>query len=203
MTPKPQMLYIHGGMTFKNKKGYRHYLKTRPISLEKKNSWSGQYLDKKFARQFQIIRPQMPLKENAVYADWKTHFERYFPFLKNNCVLIGTSLGGIFLAKYLSENTFPKKIKAVFLVCPPFDGSLSVEDLTGGFKLKSNLSLLQKNAKKLFLLFSANDPVVPVSHAKKYQAKLPNATIKIFKNKNGHFKIATFPKIIRMIKNLL
>ena len=81
----------------------------------------------------------MPLKEDAKYEDWKIYFERYIPFLRNDCILVGSSLGAMFLAKYLSENKFPKKILATFLVCPPFDGTLSRTILAGGFKLKSNL----------------------------------------------------------------
>ncbi len=191
---------IHGGMTFKNKNDYVHYLKTREISLEKKVRWNGEYLDKKLGRNFEIIRPRMPLSENAKYEDWKIHFERHISLLRDDCVLIGTSLGGIFLAKYLSENKLPKNIRSVFLVCPPFDGSFSNEDLVGGFKLKSDLSLLEKNSKNLHLLFSADDDVVPVAHAEKYRRKLPNAHIVIYKSKDGHFQVATFPEIVAMIK---
>ena len=197
---KNQIFIIHGGTTFKNKKDYLHFLRNRKIS-KKKASWSGDYLDKKLGKDFEIIRPSMPLKEDAKYNEWKIHFERYFPHLKNNVILIGSSLGGIFLAKYLSENKFPKRILSAYLVCPPFDNSIPHEDLVGGFKLKSDLSLIKKNSKNLNLLFSKDDDVVPISHAYKYKKKLKNANILIYKSKNGHFKIATFPEIIKMIKD--
>ena len=143
----------------------------------------------------------MPLPENAKYSEWKIHFERYFPKLRNNIILIGNSLGGIFLAKYLSEHKFPKKVLSTYLICPPFDDTLSKEDLVGGFKLKPNLSLLEKNSKNLYLMFSKDDVVVPVSHAKKYRKKIRNAKIIIYKSKNGHFKIPKFPEIIKLIKD--
>ncbi len=189
-------------MTFKNRKDYLHYLKTREVSIEKRQKWSESYLDKKIGNIFQIIRLKMPLADNAKYEDWKINFERYIPHLRNDVTLIGNSLGGIFLAQYLSENKFPKKLSQVFLVCPPFDGSLSDEDLVGGFRLKSDLSLLAKSTKNLFLLFSADDDVVPVAHAEKYRKKLPNASIIIYKSKNGHFQISEFPEIVKMIKTL-
>src|SRR3989338_8058268 len=113
MKSKTQIILIHGGMTFKNKKDYLSYLKTRKISIEKKIKWSDDYLDKKLGKHFEIIRLSMPLKENAKYREWKIHFERYFPYFGNNLILVGSSLGGIFLAKYLSEHKFPKKIIAV------------------------------------------------------------------------------------------
>ena len=142
----------------------------------------------------------MPLQDNAKYKEWKLHFERHFPYLKNNIILIGISLGGIFLAKYLSENKFPKKILSTILICPPFDNTLTGEDLAGGFELKSDLSLIEGNAKNLYLLFSKDDEVVPLSHAEKYKKKLKNAKFTIYKSKNGHFKISTFPEIVKMIK---
>lgn len=191
---KTQIFMIHGGMTFKNQKNYLYYLKTREISLEKKKRWSGDNFNKALGRNFEIIKPNMPLPENAKYRDWKIHFEKYFPYLRNNIILIGGSLGGIFLVKYLSENKFPKKILATYLICPPY------EALVGGFKLKSNLSLVEKNSKNIYLLFSQNDDVVPVSHAEKYRKKLKNTKIIIYKSKNGHFKISKFPEIIKMIK---
>jgi len=201
MKKKPQILYIHGAMTFKSRRDYLRYLKTREISIEKKIKWNGDYLDEKLGKRFEIIRPRMPLSDDARYSEWKIHFERYIPYLRNNVVLIGESLGGIFLAKWLSENKLPKKILSTYLVCPPFDNSLSGEDLAGGFKLKSNLLLIEKNCKNLTLMFSRDDDVVPVSHAEKFREKLENAKIIIYKSKNGHFKISTFPEMVKMLKD--
>jgi len=201
MTRKTQILFIHGGTTFKNKKDYISFLKNREVSVVKKTSWKGEYLDKKLGGYFEIIRPLMPLADNARYEYWKICFERYFPHLRPNIILIGSSLGGIFLAKYLSENKFPKKILSVYLVCPPYDGAGSSEDLVGGFKLKSDLSLIEKNCRNINLLFSQDDEVVPLIQAKKYARKLKKAKIIVFANMNGHFKVPEFPEIIKMIKN--
>jgi predicted alpha/beta hydrolase family esterase len=197
---KTQILIIHGGTTFKSRKDYLNFLRKKKVSIEKRIRWSDDYLEKKLGKGFEIIRPTMPLKENAKYEEWRIFFERYFPYLKGNLILIGASLGGIFLAKYLSENKFPKKILSAYLICPPFDNTLSDEDLVGGFKLKSNLSMLEKNSKNLYLMFSEDDDVVHILHAKKYQKKLKNANFIIFESKNGHFKISEFPEIVEMIK---
>jgi predicted alpha/beta hydrolase family esterase len=71
--------------------------------------------------------------------------------------------------------------------------------LVGGFKLKSDLSKLAK-VDNLNLLFSEDDDIVPISHSKKYRSKLPRANIKVYKNKNSHFEVKTFPELIKMIK---
>ena len=151
---KIQVFYIHGGMTPRNRAHYLHFLKTRDVTIEKKTKWSDVYLEKKLGDNFQIIRPRMPLQDYAKYNEWAIHFKRYFPKLKNNLILIGESLGGIFLAKYLSENKFPKKILSTYLVCPPFDDNLPSEDLAGGFKLKSDLSLMEKNSLRYLMNLS-------------------------------------------------
>ena len=196
-----QILFIHGGMTFKSQKEYIRFLKQREISLDKKIAWNGDYLTKQLVAKAQIIRPRMPLQDNAKYQEWAIHFERYIPKLKANSILIGESLGGIFLAKYLAENKFPKKLLSVYLVCPPFDNSLPEEDLVGGFVLPSDLSLIQKNCQRLTLLFSNNDPVVPVAHADKFAKKLPKAKIVVYKHIDGHFQVSGFPEIVTMIKS--
>lgn len=198
---KTQILMIHGGTTFSSRKNYLHFLKTRKISVKKRIMWHDNYFEKSLGNEFEIIKPSMPLKENARYDDWKINFERYFPFLRDGVILVGGSLGGIFLAKYLSENKFPKKILSTYLICPPFDNKIPTEELVGGFKLKPDLSMIEKNSERLNLLFSKDDNVVPVSHAKKYQKKLKNANIMIYKGKNGHFNVPEFPEIIRMIKD--
>ena len=196
---KIQVLLIHGGTTFKSDKDYLHYLKTRKITTEKRVSWTGDYLEKSLGKKFEIISPRMPLREFAKYRDWKIHFERYLSLIKNKYILLGTSLGGVFLAKYLSENKLRKKALSVYLVCPPFDNTLPEEDLVGGFKLGKNLSLIEKNCLNLHLLFSQDDNVVPVSHAEKYRQKLKNAHIVIYKSKGGHFRITKFPEIVKLI----
>lgn len=191
---------IHGGMTFKNRKDYLKWLKSRLVSIDKSKRWSDD-LEKKLSKKFDIIRPRMPLPENSIYEDWKIFFELYIPHIKNNVIFIGSSLGGIFLAKYLSENKFPKKILSTYLVCPPFDDTCIGEDLVNGFELKKDLSLLEKNTKNLTLMFSKDDDCVPIDHAEKYRAKFKKANIIIYKSKNGHFNISTFPEIVGMIKN--
>ena len=201
MKSKKQILYIHGGETFRNQNDYLKYLKNKKVVLKKDPRWHHDYLDKELSSTFDIFRPRMPLQENAKYKDWKIMFEKFIPFLKNDVILMGGSLGGIFLAKYLSENKFPKKIKSVYLVCAPFDDTCPTEDLVGGFKLKSDISMIEENCKDTTFLFSKDDEVVPVSHAEKYRNKLPNVKIVVYKSKNGHFQISKFPEIVKMIKD--
>jgi len=203
MEKKIQILMIHGGSTYKTRKDYLMVLKNRKVSLEKRENWAADYLEKKLGKNFQVIKPRMPLKEYAQYEEWKIMFEKYIPLLNKEVILMGNSLGGIFLAKYLSEHKFPKKIIATFLTCAPFDNSNSDEDLLGGFKLKADISLIEKNSPNLIMSFSADDECVTVYHAEKYRNKLKKAKIFIYNDKCGHFNCPTFPEIIKQIKEVV
>lgn len=195
---KATILYVHGGMTFKNKKSYLEHLKSEDLRLEKTLLWPS-WLQKALRRKTDFIKTSMPCKENADYDAWRIVFEKYLRLTNKPLILVGWSLGGIFLAQYLAENKLKKKVCAVYLVAPPFDDSLPGEDLTNGFELPKSLSLLEKNTKKLTLYFSINDEVVPVSEAKKYEQQLKSATIKILDAPN-HFITPKIPELLADIK---
>jgi hypothetical protein len=198
---KKQIFIIHGGKTFSKRKDYLENLKEKHVSLEKRERWREEYLDQELGSKFQIIRPRMPCKKNAHYEEWKIYFERFISLLRDDIIFIGYSLGGVFLAKYLSENKFPKKIKGLYLVAAPFDDSIEEEELCNGFELRDNLSLIEENCSNIKLFFSEDDNIVPISHAQKYKDKISKAEIIICKNKNGHFQVSEFPELVRHIKD--
>ena len=202
---KKQVVVIHGGDTFKTYEEYLSFLKDFEIdSLEyyKGTSWKGS-LEEELGDGFEVIAPKMPSKNNAKFMEWKIWFEKLVPLLEQDIMLVGHSMGGIFLAKYLSENKFPKKIKAVFLVASPYDdrdfGYL------GDFALPKSLDGLEKQANKLFIYHSTDDPIVPFVEFSKYKKALPKAHTEVFKDR-GHFNQETyqggFPEIVRDIKSL-
>jgi hypothetical protein len=134
----------------------------------------------------------MPNKFNAKYSEWKIIFDKILPLLRNNLILIGHSLGGIFLAKYLSENNISKKLKAVILVSAPFDD-------VGDFKLSKNLISNLNKYKKIILIHSINDQIVNYSEVEKYKRALLNVELITFKDK-GHFNQESFPEMVDLIK---
>ena len=139
----PQLFFIHGGMTFENQKDYLDFLRCRDVSIEEKIKWHGNYLKEFLGHKLHIIKPRMPLKDNSKYEEWKIHFEKFFDQLTDGIILVGESLSAIFLAKYLSENEFPRKIKSLYLVASPFDNDLTGEDLVGGFELGEDLIFVE------------------------------------------------------------
>lgn len=148
--------------------------------------------------EYEVIAPGMPNAMNAKYAEWKIYFEKYIPYIQDGVIIVGHSLGGIFLAKYLSENTFPKRITATALVAAPFEGR--AEYSLADFILPQSLELFQNQSPHIFLYHSEDDPTVPFDDVHKYAAKLPKAIVKTFKDR-GHFNQEEFPELIEEIRN--
>jgi uncharacterized protein len=199
-----QVLFIHGGNCFENYNDYLEFLNKREVSVEdlkSKKKWR-HTLQRNLGEDYEIFLPEFPCAWNAKYIEWKIWFEKLIPFLEDNIILIGGSLGGIFLAKYLSENDFPHKIKAVFLLAAPFDDKANdIDWVLADFVLPESIEKFVSQAGKIFLYQSKDDPIVPFADVEKYAAKLPTAEKIIFEDR-GHFNLKEFPEIIEKIKSL-
>jgi predicted alpha/beta hydrolase family esterase len=197
---KKQIIIIHGGETFRNYKEYFLFLKNYKIDFAKSYKGWKSTLPEKLGRQYEIFQPQMPSPLNAKYTEWKLWFEKYKPIMNKEIILVGHSLGGIFLTKYLSENKLKKKIKGLFLVAAPFDDKDSSYSL-GDFKLKKDLSLVIEQCEQVVFYHSKDDFCAPFADLNKYQKAMPGAIYRTYLNRT-HFIGSTFPEIIRDIKKL-
>ncbi len=197
---KHQIVVIHGGDNFETQEQYIAFLETFPIELDKfrKHKWNNRLGDD-LGDGFDVLAPQMPNKWNAKYAEWKLWFDKITALLDDEVALIGHSLGGVFLARYLTEDTFPKRIRGTFLVAAPHHGS-SDEPLLD-FTPPRSLDAMAAQAGQIFLYHSTDDPVVPVVDLDAYRAALPQATGRLF-NDRGHFGQSDFPELVADIKQL-
>lgn len=197
---KKQILVIHGGNAFEKYDEYLSSLKNKEITLErlKSKDWKSN-LGAVLGEEYEVLTPQMPNSQNARYSEWKILFERIIPILEYEIIFVGHSLGAIFLAKYLSENNYPKKIKATFLVAPPYN-TKDIHPLVD-FILLNHLEEFAKQGGEISIYHSKDDQVVPFSNCLDYQKDLPSAHIKIFEDRQ-HFNQESFPEIIDDIKNL-
>lgn len=197
---KKQILAIHGGDAFPTYEEYLAYLKAETVDPERTKSrgWKNN-LQEVLGDEFEVILPRMPNSQNAKYIEWKIWFEKFIPFLSGDVILLGHSMGGIFLSKYLSENTFPKKIAATFLVAAPFDtdGERKIVEFT----LPESLKNFEAQGGNIFLYQSKDDPVVNFEELAKYQNALPNAKVQIFEDRQ-HFNQESFPEIVDAIKSI-
>ena len=197
---KKQVVVIHGGDPYDTYEEYLRDLKNTPVNLErfKHKGWKDT-LEEKLGKTFEVIAPEMPNWANAKYLEWKIYFENLLAHVRPHAIFIGHSLGSIFLAKYFSENDYPKKALAVMLVAAPY--ATKGEKGMADFILPASLSKFSDQVENIFLYHSEDDPVVTFSDLKKYSKALPTATLCIFKDR-GHFISSTFPEIVREIKEI-
>ncbi len=198
---KKQVIFIHGGETFDTYDNYVEFLESYELDIDKakEKRWK-ESLGEDLGSEFQVISPIMPSAYNSKYKEWKIWFEKIFPFLEDDVVIIGHSLSGIFVAKYLAENDFPKKILATYLIAAPFDDKDSDYSLAD-FALPKDLDRFEKQSDKIFIYQSEDDPVVPFVDLEKYEEALPSAKKVVFKDR-GHFMQEEFPELIQDIKSL-
>lgn len=197
---KQQIVLVHGGTAFSSYEDFLSSLHSRKVSLEdlQAKGWK-QNLQERLGSEFEVIALSMPNKLNAKYLEWEIWFNKYLPFLHDDVILIGHSLGGIFLAKYLSENKLPVRIRATIFVAAVFNQSEKL--LLADFVLPADLHLLEEQGGEIIFMHSKDDLIVEFSHVESYQKLVPSAQIVQFEDK-GHFCLETFPELEEIVRDI-
>jgi len=200
-----QVVYIHGGESFQTDGEFLKRLRTKGIwdlpSSELKVKWTDR-LAADLGPSFEVFMPAMPNKNNASFEAWSIWFERHFEYLKDGVILIGCSLGAMFLAKYLSQKEVPFSIKTLILMAAPvpvegFDLSDAYEFV---FSLQS-VPVLAKRAGEVEVWQSEDDFVVPYSHGVALAKAIPGAKFVSFTDKN-HFLVPELPEMVTTIQKI-
>ena len=116
-----QVLYIWWWNAYSTREAFIEELMKRdydPFEIKKKRRFT---LQKELWDDYQVAILDMPNKTFALYREWKIQFEKIFPYLNWDQIIIAHSLWTIFILKYLTENNFPKKIKQLHLVSALID----------------------------------------------------------------------------------
>ena len=196
-----QLIYIHGWMCFPDTETMCRVISKRDYNPLEEKSWSDWF--EKIKWEYQIIRPEMPNKNMASYVAWKMWFEKIFPYLNDeDLIVVGHSLGAMFLIKYLWENTFPKKIKQLHLISSVFDESNMDDDEKYSWDFAYDpkiISHLEDQAEEIFLYHSTDDDIVPYSHTEKIKAYLPKAKLITLTDRGHFFGEVEFPELLANI----
>jgi predicted alpha/beta hydrolase family esterase len=205
-----QVLVIHGagGFVSLDRADFIAGLKAREVTLEslrRQGDWKSN-LQKNLGPGFDVLHPRMPDADAPYYEAWKAWLENIIPLLDDEVVLVGHSLGGLLLTKYLSENEFPKKVKALILVATPYTGPEVAKELLerlgkGGWLLGADISKVADQAESIFVVHSKDDHVVPFGAAEAYVGKLPKAKIIALEGK-GHIREESLPEVEDIIRGL-
>ncbi|MBL0740926.1 alpha/beta fold hydrolase [Chryseolinea lacunae] len=157
---KKQVLFIHCGGTQGPNTGSRDLVA---------------YLQDALGSGYDVRYPQMPDPDHPHYATWKNVVACELRSLQDDALLVGHSLGGSVLLKFLSEENITKPIAGLFIIAAPFFGQdeWDVEE----YELQHNFFLHLQHAAPVFLYHSNDDEVVPVKHLTFYADLLPHASV--------------------------
>lgn len=157
-------------------------------------------LERALGGDYHVVCPKMPNPSKPRYATWKTQIEKSLDGLEGPLILIGHSLGGSVLLKFLSEDARARPISGLFIISAPYwakkDGWDSEE-----FALRKDLSGLSR-IPHIFLYHSRDDEEVPFAHLARYEKKLPTATVRALAGSEHEFDKVDFPELVDDIKNL-
>lgn len=125
--------------------------------------------------------PEFPLFEGSRYEDWQAVFEAQ-P-LTHKTILVAHSMGGGFLARWLSEND--TKFDTIILVAPWLDVDSESSDPFFNFKLDPNLP----NRAKKFMVFASSDDHARINRSVEFlREKIPNLNVREFDDRK-HFRL--------------
>ena len=196
-------MFVHGGTAFSKYEDFLWHLETKELrdlpGTESLKKWTGT-LREDLGDEYEVFTPAMPNSQNAKYEEWKIWFERYVPHLRDGVVLVGWSLGGYFLAKYLIENNLPINPSALLLVAAPFEPEDFGGEDGGDFAFDTTrVGELSKKVRNITLFHSKDDFLVPYEHVLKYKSALPKAELVTFEDRN-HFLLEEFPELLSKIR---
>lgn len=136
--------------------------------------------------------------KNPKYLPWKSQLEKELTRLSGEVILIGHSLGGSVLLKYLSEEKSNRLISGLFLVAVPYWGEDDDWHSTE-FTLAENFAEKIPRVSHLFAYHSSNDEVVPFAHFEHYIGMLPQIKPREIEG-HDHLFSDGLPELINDIK---
>ena len=183
VTPKKTVLFLHSA---------------GPQGPGQGSSGFVSYLKKELGSGFSILAPKMPKPQAPDYGPWKSMLTKILSGLKGDVILIGHSLGGSVLLKYLSEEKVKIRVPALFLAATPYWGLKGWEyDV---FRLREGFAKKLPAIPFVFIYHSRKDEVVEFRHFKRYADELPKALLRPIPGSAHVFDGEGLPELIADIK---
>ncbi|MEQ6119407.1 alpha/beta hydrolase [Reichenbachiella sp. MALMAid0571] len=155
------------------------------------------YLKKELQNDFEIHYPIIDDPEDPSYQKWKKLLSKEFENLDQPVMLIGHSLGGSMLLKYISEEKPNISISSLFLVATPHWGKNGWD--IDEFVLQENFEHKLGKIATVFLYHCKEDLIVPFKHLNFYKKVFPNAIVRIL-NGTDHAFSNGLPELVGDIK---
>ena len=144
-------------------------------------------LERELGGGYEVQCPQMPDEENSPYREWQAEIDARLAEMNGPVALVGHSVGGSVLLKYLCDHKPTRQIAGLFVIAAPYWGASEFWSWDEGALPADAATKLAGNWPLIFYQ-SRDDEVVPFAHLSLYAAKLPRATIREFDGRGHQFK---------------
>ena len=144
-------------------------------------------LQKALGPAYDVRYPVMPVEEDAGYLDWKAQIAAELAGFDDQVILVGHSVGGAILLKFLSEEQENISSAGLFLISTPYfggDEQWDYEELT----LPQDWAAKLSSIPRIFFYHSRDDEIVPFAHLALYAAQLPQAIIREYNGRGHQFR---------------
>jgi predicted alpha/beta hydrolase family esterase len=131
-------------------------------------------------RDFKLSAPMMPDPSNPDAGAWSEAFGEHLEKFQAPFVLVGHSLGGSTILKYLAEHQMPSGLTGVISIAAPFWGADMPQ-----WMLPADFAGPLTKLPRLVFYHSRYDDMVPFSNVERYADALPRAVIRRFDGR-GH-----------------
>ncbi|HEX2911957.1 MAG TPA: alpha/beta fold hydrolase [Chloroflexia bacterium] len=159
------------------------------------------FLQKAVGTDYDLLCPKMPDPGQPNYAAWRNEVARAIATVPEDAVLMGHSLGGSVLLKYLAEEAVDKRFAALFIVASPYWGGDSDWSYSE-FTLPEDFAAKLPPIGQIFIYHSRDDEVVPERHAALYAEKLPQAILRELDH-SGHAFTQGAPELVTDLESLV
>jgi predicted alpha/beta hydrolase family esterase len=131
-------------------------------------------LERNLGDDFSVDFPKMPQEDEPDYERWRPVIGRALARTTGPVVLVGHSVGGYLLIKYLVSEGATSPIAAVCIIAAPFPGGDPAWSIDG-FKLPDDFAERLPRDAPVLLYASEDDDIVPFAHRDLYAAAIPHA----------------------------
>jgi uncharacterized protein len=144
------------------------------------------FLRARLSPDYDVRFPIMPHPEQPTYEAWRRQIEHELDASDDGVVLVGHSVGGSVLLKYLAETTRGFSVASLFILAAPYWGEPDWQ--FAEFEFPDDASSKLARFSRVFLYHSRDDEEVPFAHLGRYAHLLPHAVVRELDGFGHEFK---------------
>ncbi len=153
-------------------------------------------------KKIDVLNPQMPNTNYPKQSEWIKYLSEITGTPDSQTILVGHSLGGITILRYLEQLEDAQKIGAAVLVAG-FTDDLHIPEISDFFNEKIQWGKIKKHCDNFYAINSDNDRYVSLSYGAIFKEKLGAQLIQMHNmhHFSGSEGITKIPLLLELILN--